>query len=128
MPEVERVLPYWLSNPRPLGQDLQNDSCSVMDMPWLDQALVGRLKQKGIHRFFPVQKAIIPEIWAQEAENESWVCPNDLCVSAMTGSGKTLAYVLPILHCLKPLAKLPKKIRALVVLPTGPLALQVENN
>ncbi|KAF2347646.1 DEAD/DEAH box helicase domain [Trinorchestia longiramus] len=119
-----RVLPYWLSNPCCIGHDLVKDGCSLDAMPWLDSALCAKLKQNGIERFFPVQKALIPEIWAQEAENTSWVRPNDICVSAMTGSGKTLAYVLPILHCMKPFASLATKIRALVVLPTVPLALQ----
>ena len=49
--------------------------------------------------------------------------PNDVCVAAPTGSGKTLAFVLPIIQSLK--SRMVPKVRALVVLPTQDLALQV---
>lgn len=67
--------------------------------------------------------------------------PRDVCVSAPTGSGKTLAYVLPIVEVcttssqLQPNPKLFSKIlstrivtrlRALVVLPTRDLVIQVK--
>ena len=47
----------------------------------------------------------------------------DICVGAPTGSGKTLVYALPVLHSLK--NRLLVRLRALVVLPTRDLALQV---
>ncbi|KAF8273332.1 P-loop containing nucleoside triphosphate hydrolase protein [Lactarius quietus] len=49
--------------------------------------------------------------------------PNDICVSAPTGSGKTLAYVLPIVEMLS--SRAVTRLRALVVLPTRDLVIQV---
>jgi superfamily II DNA/RNA helicase len=46
-----------------------------------------------------------------------------LCVSAPTGSGKSLAYLLPIVHGLA--GRKQSVLRALIVLPTRDLALQV---
>ena len=62
-----------------------------------------------------------------------------MCVSAPTGSGKTLAYVLPIIEVVFPLqlypiidhyfkvlsTRLVTRLRALVVLPTRDLVIQV---
>lgn len=70
--QVVRVLPDWLSKPRPLGQDLIEDGCSIQDMAWLEPNLLTKLKNNGIQKFFPVQKAIIPEIVLQESELDSW--------------------------------------------------------
>ncbi|KAF8753365.1 DEAD box helicase family [Rhizoctonia solani] len=49
--------------------------------------------------------------------------PQDACVSAPTGSGKTLAYVVPITEILS--TRIVTRLRALVVLPTRELAMQV---
>ena len=65
---------------------------------------------------------------------QAWVIPNilfqanaslcrDVCVTAPTGSGKTLTYVLPILHDLASYQL--RLLRALVVLPSRDLAMQV---
>lgn len=48
----------------------------------------------------------------------------DVLVNAPTGSGKTLAYALPILHALS--SRVVPRLRALVLLPTRDLALQVK--
>lgn len=57
----------------------------------------------------------------------------DLMAGAQTGTGKTAAFTLPILHKLLPLANTstsPAKhpVRALVLVPTRELAIQVEEN
>ncbi|KAJ9548745.1 hypothetical protein OSB04_021288 [Centaurea solstitialis] len=49
----------------------------------------------------------------------------DICVNSPTGSGKTLAYALPIVQILS--TRAVKCLRALVVLPTRDLALQVRD-
>ncbi|KAI8457873.1 P-loop containing nucleoside triphosphate hydrolase protein [Phakopsora pachyrhizi] len=51
--------------------------------------------------------------------------PRDICVSAPTGSGKTLSYVLPIVEFLS--SRVVIRLRALIVLPTRDLALQVKS-
>jgi superfamily II DNA/RNA helicase len=51
---------------------------------------------------------------------------HDAMVRAQTGSGKTLAYGLPLLHTLASAAALnPRQVRALVLVPTRELAIQV---
>lgn len=80
------------------------------------------LKLNGIKKLFPVQAEVIP--WLLKADHDSDVLPpSDICVSAPTGSGKTLAFVLPVIQALKNYSV--KKIRALVILPTQDLAIQV---
>ncbi|MFV2062058.1 MAG: DEAD/DEAH box helicase [Chloroflexota bacterium] len=67
----------------------------------------------------PVQARAIPAI----------LSGRDLLAGAQTGTGKTAAFVLPILQSLH--AKRgpgPRKVRALVVVPTRELALQVEQS
>ena len=49
---------------------------------------------------------------------------NDICVSASTGSGKTLAYCVPIIEAL--LHRVIPRLRAIVILPTRDLAIQVK--
>lgn len=52
----------------------------------------------------------------------------DLIASAQTGSGKTVAYALPILDILRSEQRAPKaKTKALVIVPTRELALQVRD-
>ncbi|XP_023332629.1 ATP-dependent RNA helicase DDX51 [Eurytemora carolleeae] len=119
--KVSRVLPYWLANPDIAEVDLNSEQLAVDDMKDLDVSLKEKLKKRGIKYFFPVQRQIIPILL--EAGQPSYLRPNDVCVSAPTGSGKTLAFVLPIIHSLK--SRMVPKVRALVVLPTQDLALQV---
>lgn len=71
----------------------------------------------GIKSLFPVQVAVWHETIGPGAFER------DICVNSPTGSGKTLAYVLPIVQALA--NRKIKCLRALVVLPTRDLALQV---
>lgn len=73
----------------------------------------------GISSLFPVQVAV----W-QETIGPG-LFERDLCINSPTGSGKTLAYALPIVQVLS--TRAVKCLRALVVLPTRDLALQVLN-
>lgn len=64
----------------------------------------------------PVQAEAIPAI----------LRGGDVWVSAQTGSGKTAAFVLPLLQALSAQPReAPKPVRALVVVPTRELALQI---
>ena len=75
------------------------------------------LKNMGISSLFPVQVAVWQETIGPGAFER------DLCINSPTGSGKTLAYALPIVQMLANCSV--KCLRALVVLPTRDLALQV---
>lgn len=80
--------------------------------------LTAALQTSGIASLFPVQLAV----W-QEAIGPGCF-ERDLCINSPTGSGKTLAYALPIVQMLS--TRSVKYLRALVVLPTRDLALQVK--
>lgn len=73
----------------------------------------------GISSLFPVQVAVWQETIGPGAFER------DLCVNSPTGSGKTLAYALPIVQVLS--TRAVRCLRALVVLPTRDLALQVRD-
>ncbi|KAI4468610.1 rna helicase [Holotrichia oblita] len=79
-------------------------------------------EKNGVKYLFPVQAEVIP--WLLQAHKRSnIVFPRDICVSAPTGSGKTIAFTLPVVQAL--MHHKIKKIRALIILPTQDLALQV---
>ncbi|KAF4323754.1 hypothetical protein JM18_000757 [Phytophthora kernoviae] len=76
------------------------------------------LTKLGIRSFFPVQAVAIPKILASDSDRVT-----DICISAPTGSGKTLTYVVPIIQRLLP--RVVCRVRALIVLPSRDLAVQV---
>ncbi len=82
----------------------------------LSPALLRALERQGLHTPTSVQSQAIPAILAG----------NDTIARAQTGSGKTLAFGLPLLHKLasEP-AQNPRQVRALVLVPTRELAIQV---
>ncbi len=75
--------------------------------------LVDVLASQGILQPFAVQRLTIPD----------GLAGRDVCGKAKTGSGKTLAFGLPVVERLVRAA--PGRPRALVLLPTRELALQV---
>ena len=77
------------------------------------------LQNMGISSLFPVQVAV----W-QETIGPG-LFERDLCTNSPTGSRKSLSYALPIVQALSNLAV--RSLRALVVLPTRDLALQVNS-
>jgi ATP-dependent RNA helicase DDX51/DBP6 len=90
--------------------------------PTLDEAGVGvkgalslaARERLGVVRLWPAQAAAIPAILSHRG---------DVLLSAPTGSGKTLVYTLPILHALA--TRVAVRLRAVVILPTRDLAMQV---
>jgi ATP-dependent RNA helicase RhlE len=73
------------------------------------------LERHGFRTPTPVQIAAIPAI----------LQGHDVLASAQTGSGKTLAYGLPLLQTLcAGAAESPRRLRALVLVPTRELAVQ----
>ncbi|DAZ99777.1 TPA: hypothetical protein N0F65_001286 [Lagenidium giganteum] len=84
----------------------------------LQPAVCDTLQAMQIESFFPVQAAAIPKILDQTHDR---MC--DICINAPTGSGKTLVYVVPIIQRLLP--RVVCRVRALIVLPSRDLAVQV---
>lgn len=81
----------------------------------LPDGLVRKLAQQQIVTPSPIQMAVIPD--ALEGRN--------VLGRARTGSGKTLAFGLPVLARLAGRHSRPKAPRALILLPTRELAIQV---
>ncbi len=82
----------------------------------LSPALLRALERQALHTPTNVQLQSIPAVLAG----------HDAIVRAQTGSGKTLAFGLPLLHKLaSAAAHNPRQVRALVLVPTRELAIQV---
>ena len=81
----------------------------------LPAPIVEALRQRGIHAPFAIQEATIPDALAGR----------DVLGRGQTGSGKTLAFGLPTLTRLSSGRSEPLRPRALVLVPTRELALQV---
>ncbi|KAL7212508.1 hypothetical protein ACSBR2_015240 [Camellia fascicularis] len=92
--------------------------CPLNLLPFLDPRLEVALENMGFTSLFPVQVAV----WQETIGPGS--CERDLCINSPTGSGKTLAYALPIVQMLS--TRAVRCLRALVVLPTRDLAVQVK--
>jgi superfamily II DNA/RNA helicase len=76
---------------------------------------VAALEEMGRTSPFPVQALTIPDALAGR----------DVCGKAKTGSGKTLAFGLPVLERVK--AAEPRRPRALILVPTRELCVQVKD-
>ncbi|CAO2823383.1 unnamed protein product [Amaranthus hypochondriacus] len=116
-PHVQNSIPVlpWLRHP----VDIIDFKETPVDLlPDLDPRLVKALKDVSISSLFPVQVAVWQETIGPGAFER------DLCVNSPTGSGKTLAYALPLVQMLA--SHTVKCLRALVVLPTRDLAVQVK--
>ncbi|WP_020671343.1 DEAD/DEAH box helicase [Amycolatopsis nigrescens] len=81
----------------------------------LPEPLLRALREAGINNPFPIQTATIPDAMAGR----------DVLGRAQTGSGKTLAFGLALLARLDGGKARPKRPRALVLVPTRELAMQV---
>ncbi|SES09083.1 Superfamily II DNA and RNA helicase [Pedococcus cremeus] len=93
----------------------EDNGFAAMGLP---QALVERLARDGITTPFPIQTATIPDALAGK----------DVLGRGQTGSGKTLAFGLPTLTRLADGTKAaPRRPRALVMVPTRELAMQVSD-
>jgi ATP-dependent RNA helicase DeaD len=85
----------------------------------LDPRLLGVLATLGYEEPTPIQREAIPAL----------LVGRDLLGQAATGTGKTAAFALPVLHRLlaaaEPGQRRPRGTRALVLVPTRELAMQV---
>ncbi|NHN54522.1 DEAD/DEAH box helicase [Calidifontibacter sp. DB0510] len=94
--------------------DLSHNGFAQFGMP---EPLVARLARDGITEPFPIQSAAIPDALAGR----------DVLGRGRTGSGKTLAFGLPTLSRLANGKAEPGRPRALVLVPTRELAMQVSD-
>lgn len=70
-----------------------------------------------------VQAAMLPKLLPLPLIPSYWSALDDYLISAPTGSGKTLAYAIPIVRILS--KRTITRLRALIVLPTRDLVVQV---
>jgi ATP-dependent RNA helicase RhlE len=85
----------------------------------LSDPILQALNERGYTKPTAIQEKAIPEILAG----------NDIVATAQTGTGKTASFVLPLLQLLSGDRKRrAKRLRALILVPTRELALQVEKN
>ncbi|KAJ3399476.1 ATP-dependent RNA helicase dbp6 [Chytriomyces hyalinus] len=136
-------LPHWLENPIRIPSTLlsKSEASSIANSNYnLSKHTQARLSTQGIDHLFPVQQAVLPRLLLSRFSSSPRTPPGDLLVSSATGSGKTLAYVLPILEYLisgtssisssstaySNMGRVIPRLRALIVVPTRDLAVQVK--
>lgn len=122
-------LPTGLNDATFIPQDLRLsvDSLTVTKagrtIPALSDRMKARLTELGIKDFFAVQAYMLPRLLALRLIPWPNDPRNDFLISAPTGSGKTLAYCVPIIEVLS--QRVVTRLRALIVLPTRDLVVQV---
>lgn len=82
----------------------------------LRDEIVEGIGAMGYEEATPVQEQAIPAILSGK----------DLIGSAQTGTGKTAAFLLPLIHLITSIPERDGKIKALVIVPTRELALQID--
>jgi len=84
----------------------------------LGEELLQGLDAMGFEKATPIQEEAIPKVLDDK----------DLIACAQTGTGKTAAFVLPVLQKLMVNRRDDNSIRALVIVPTRELALQIDQS
>src|SRR5258708_6845024 len=100
--------------PRTAGSE-SSDTANGFAALGLDPRVVGALTALGYEEPTPVQREAIPPLLAG----------HDVLGQAATGTGKTAAFALPLLHIVTPDADARERTRALILVPTRELAMQV---
>ncbi len=90
---------------------------SEFELLGLPKPLVTGLAKQGIDSPFPIQSATIPDVLSGA----------DVLGRGQTGSGKTLAFGLPTMARLAGVRPTPGRPRAMILVPTRELALQVHD-
>ncbi|HEY8301547.1 MAG TPA: DEAD/DEAH box helicase [Jatrophihabitans sp.] len=99
-------------------QVVQSENLPSFGELGLPKRIVDVLERRGIATPFPIQAATVPDILAGR----------DLLGRAATGAGKTLAFGLPLLAGLDTNGSAARRPRALVLVPTRELAMQVRDS
>ncbi|MET8866394.1 DEAD/DEAH box helicase [Nonomuraea sp. NPDC004580] len=90
---------------------------SEFELLGLPKPLVNGLAKLGFDSPFPIQSATIPDVLAG----------HDVLGRGQTGSGKTLAFGLPTMARIAGVKPAPGRPRAMILVPTRELALQVHD-
>ncbi|MEU6713312.1 DEAD/DEAH box helicase [Nonomuraea sp. NPDC046802] len=90
---------------------------SEFELLGLPKPLITGLAKQGIDSPFPIQSATIPDVLAG----------HDVLGRGQTGSGKTLAFGLPTMARIAGVRPAPGRPRAMILVPTRELALQVHD-
>jgi ATP-dependent RNA helicase DeaD len=101
------------NDPTPQGDETAKDAGFAA--LGLDADLVAALAKLGYEEPTPIQRESIPLL----------LSGRDLLGQAATGTGKTAAFALPLLQRIGTAAAVPARPRALVLVPTRELAMQV---
>ena len=108
----------------PLPQSQSQSQSPVLPLP--------TFADLGLHA--PLLRAAAAAGWLQPSAIQAAAIPavlqgRDVCAQAPTGAGKTAAFLLPLLQGLQQpdgvLAQRPRRLRALVLVPTRELATQI---
>ena len=85
----------------------------------LSESLLKSVEKAGYANPTPIQEKAIPVL----------IAGKDVLGTAQTGTGKTAAFALPMIQLLASLPKLEKRVvRALVIVPTRELAVQIQES
>src|SRR3979411_1787501 len=103
----------WVT-PRTLGSESSEHGAGFSGLG-LDQRVVDALAALGYEEPTPVQREAIPPLLAGR----------DVMGQAATGTGKTAAFALPLLGRIAGVPRAAGRTAALILVPTGELAVQV---
>lgn len=121
-------LPDWVTQSHRIESDIAQYSQPLEDFA-LNAIVTENLHKMNVTSLFPVQCVVLPELLSSShgplLSTVSGAPPSDMCICAPTGCGKTLSYVVPIVSSL--LNRNTRQLKALVVVPSKGLALQVYN-
>lgn len=84
----------------------------------LDDRLIQGIDSMGFKNPTPIQQQVIPGILEGR----------DVIATAQTGTGKTAAFLLPIVNRIITASKHDDHIKALIIVPTRELAIQIDQN
>ncbi|WP_344873827.1 DEAD/DEAH box helicase [Nonomuraea antimicrobica] len=101
----------------PAAASAEQGGPSEFELLGLPKPLVNGLARLGFDSPFPIQSATIPDVLAG----------NDVLGRGQTGSGKTLAFGLPTMARIAGVKPAPGRPRAMILVPTRELALQVHD-
>src|SRR5690242_21098399 len=104
-----------MTTPLDIEQESASDDRSPFAALGVDDALVSALTALGYEEPTPIQREAIPPLLAGR----------DVLGQAATGTGKTAAFALPLLQRIGSSTDGAQAIRALILVPTRELAMQV---